>query len=211
VPRDRNHVVVGWKWRHESPSPEPEDLSPLITEHMDFTPSEVDALKSARTPTPLSPRLPQTNHNGPYIFGRREDAEFGNQNPPQPDVVHEDDQVELEDQLMQDVELEPPNPPSRRRRPRELDQPAQVALAPQPPLRRSARIAAMAASAASAALASTTRKQATKRSARAVRAAPHGMHARLQNLRRSGGAEDKTASLKQASQQTVTSRRRRLR
>ena len=158
VPGDRNHVVVGWKWRHESPSPEPEDLSPLITEHMDITPSEVDA--------PPSPGFPQTNHNGPYIFGRREDAEFGNQNPPQPDVVHEDDQVEPEDQLMQDAELEPPNPPPRRRgRPRELYQPAQVAqvaLAPQPPLRQSARIAAMAASAASAALAATTSKQATK-------------------------------------------------
>jgi hypothetical protein len=83
VPGDRSHVVVGWKWRHESPSPEPEDLSRLLADDMDCTPSEVDALEAVRIPTPPSPRFPQTNHHGPYIFGRREDAEeFGDQNLP---------------------------------------------------------------------------------------------------------------------------------
>lgn len=35
----------GWRWRNESPSPEPEDLTPLHTLDMEFTPSEVDALE----------------------------------------------------------------------------------------------------------------------------------------------------------------------
>jgi hypothetical protein len=44
---DIGNGVTSWKWRHESPSPEPEDLtpinkmkdSPLDTTDMDFTPS----------------------------------------------------------------------------------------------------------------------------------------------------------------------------
>ncbi|KAK4101255.1 hypothetical protein N658DRAFT_410205, partial [Parathielavia hyrcaniae] len=52
VPGDRGRPVVGWKWRHESPSPGPEDLSPLITDEMDFTPSEVDALEAIPPPSP---------------------------------------------------------------------------------------------------------------------------------------------------------------
>ncbi|KAH6614528.1 hypothetical protein B0J18DRAFT_447022 [Chaetomium sp. MPI-SDFR-AT-0129] len=83
VPGDRSHVV-GWKWRHESPSPEPEDLSRLITTEMDFTPSEFDALEAVRTPTPPSPRFPQTNYHGPYIFGGREDAEGPQPTSPSP-------------------------------------------------------------------------------------------------------------------------------
>ena len=40
--------MPGWKWRHESPSPEPEDLTVLEGGEldMDFTPSEVDALEA---------------------------------------------------------------------------------------------------------------------------------------------------------------------
>lgn len=37
----------GWKWRHESPSPEPPDPN-----DMEFTPSEVDALEAISHPTP---------------------------------------------------------------------------------------------------------------------------------------------------------------
>jgi hypothetical protein len=37
----------GWKWRHESPSPEPPDPS-----CMEFTPSEIDALEEIPPPTP---------------------------------------------------------------------------------------------------------------------------------------------------------------
>lgn len=40
----------GWKLRHESPSPEPEDLT-----NIEFTPSEIDALDSVPPPTPIMP------------------------------------------------------------------------------------------------------------------------------------------------------------
>ena len=49
--------VPGWKWRHESPSPEPEDLTPLNTMDMEFTPSEVDALEAIPAPTPPPERI----------------------------------------------------------------------------------------------------------------------------------------------------------
>jgi hypothetical protein len=52
VPGDRTRPVAGWKWRHESPSPEPEDLTSLNTDEMDFTPSEVDALEAIPPDTP---------------------------------------------------------------------------------------------------------------------------------------------------------------
>jgi hypothetical protein len=48
---------LGWKWRHESPSPEPADPN-----DMDFSSSEVDALESIPPPAPPSP-LP------PFLFG----------------------------------------------------------------------------------------------------------------------------------------------
>ena len=44
----------GWRWRHESPSPEPEDLNDI-----EFTPSEIDALDSVvpRTPSVIDHQL----------------------------------------------------------------------------------------------------------------------------------------------------------
>jgi hypothetical protein len=39
--------LPGWKWRHESSSPEPADPN-----DMDFTPSEIDALEEIPPPTP---------------------------------------------------------------------------------------------------------------------------------------------------------------
>ncbi|USP82328.1 uncharacterized protein yc1106_09602 [Curvularia clavata] len=61
---DRNDLVTSWKWRHESPSPEPEDLapiknmrdSPLDTTDMDFTPSEVDVLETIERPSSEQPK-----------------------------------------------------------------------------------------------------------------------------------------------------------
>lgn len=44
--------VSAWKWRHENPSPEPEDLTLLNTMSMELTPSEVDALEAVPPPTP---------------------------------------------------------------------------------------------------------------------------------------------------------------
>ncbi|KAH6612281.1 hypothetical protein B0J18DRAFT_441753 [Chaetomium sp. MPI-SDFR-AT-0129] len=185
IPGEKRLLMVGWKWRHESPSPEPEDLSPLITNEMDFTPSEVDALEAVWTPTPSPPSSPQITPKGGWLFGNPI-------LPQQPDVVPEDDQVELdvheggqvqpEDQHMEDAgpDAEPPNPPPRRSgRARNLDQPAEAQVAPQPaqpPLRRSARIAAKAASvvptAPAAPAATASKRQATRRSTRAVPAAP---------------------------------------
>ncbi|RMD43673.1 hypothetical protein DV735_g1411, partial [Chaetothyriales sp. CBS 134920] len=45
--------LVGWKWRHESPSPEPPDLN-----EPDFTPSEADAMEAIPPPTPPPPPKP---------------------------------------------------------------------------------------------------------------------------------------------------------
>lgn len=60
---DRYDHVTSWKWRHESPSPEPEDLtpinnmkdSPLDTMDMDFTPSEIDDLETIELPDSEQP------------------------------------------------------------------------------------------------------------------------------------------------------------
>ena len=59
-------LVGSWKWRHESPSPEPEDLTPidnmedslLDARDMDFTPSEIDALETIPPPGYISPVAP---------------------------------------------------------------------------------------------------------------------------------------------------------
>lgn len=57
-------ACTSWKWRHESPSPEPEDLTPLrgvqdsllgVAEEMNFTPSEVDELEMIDLPESEQP------------------------------------------------------------------------------------------------------------------------------------------------------------
>ncbi|KAI1287194.1 hypothetical protein F5Y03DRAFT_389354 [Xylaria venustula] len=57
--KERGDWMPTWKWRHESPSPEPEDLTPLNTDDMDFTPSEVDALEAIPPTSPPAPRPAQ--------------------------------------------------------------------------------------------------------------------------------------------------------
>ncbi|KAK3314422.1 hypothetical protein B0H66DRAFT_631163 [Apodospora peruviana] len=55
--RDYSAPRVGWKWRHESPSPEPEDLAQYNgIDDFDLTPSEIDAMETIPPPTP--PRSP---------------------------------------------------------------------------------------------------------------------------------------------------------
>lgn len=58
------HDVIAWKWRHESPSPEPEDLSPVdnmketpleVAEEMKFTPSEIEELETIELPESEQP------------------------------------------------------------------------------------------------------------------------------------------------------------
>ena len=56
-------LVDSWKWRHESPSPEPEDLSPLDkmkdspldNTDIDLTPSEIDDLETIELPNSKQP------------------------------------------------------------------------------------------------------------------------------------------------------------
>jgi hypothetical protein len=53
----------GWKWRHESPTPEPDDLTQLnAMDDIDFTPSEMDAFEAM--PPPL-PSVEYYNSNAP--------------------------------------------------------------------------------------------------------------------------------------------------
>ncbi|CAK7200164.1 hypothetical protein SEUCBS139899_002855 [Sporothrix eucalyptigena] len=48
--------LVGWKWRHESPSPEPEDLAGVENmAGLELTPSETDALESIPVLPPTPP------------------------------------------------------------------------------------------------------------------------------------------------------------
>jgi len=56
-PENYHARLVGWKWRHESPSPEPEDHNRLDDPTLDLTPSEVDALEAVRPPTPPAPQF----------------------------------------------------------------------------------------------------------------------------------------------------------
>lgn len=51
--RCQPNLFPGWKWKHESPSPEPEDLR-----NVEFTPSEVDAIEAIPPPTPPRARPP---------------------------------------------------------------------------------------------------------------------------------------------------------
>ena len=56
--------MTSWKWRDESPSPEPEDLtpinnmkdSPLEITDMEFTPSEIDDLETIERPSSEQPK-----------------------------------------------------------------------------------------------------------------------------------------------------------
>ncbi|KAK4132422.1 hypothetical protein BT67DRAFT_89442 [Trichocladium antarcticum] len=133
-------LAPGWKWRHESPSPEPEDLTPLEDGNlgnMDFTPSEIDALEAITPPTPPA-RDP----------GHDSDHEL---DEPGAQTLHE---AEAE----QTANPSPTAPSRRRGRPRKTDQqPKDVRAAPPIPTRRSARIAAM--NPLPAALSATTAKQ----------------------------------------------------
>lgn len=161
--KERGDWEPGWKWRHESPEPEEEDLTPILTDEMEYTPSEVDALEAIPPPSPTpSPR----RFSGPIwkpakgsLFGgplSDSDTSEDDEPPlatdePEAQGVPGDDEppaavVEPEDQAMSEPEEQPPNPPPRRRgRPRKQSQPskavAEPAAAPPPPPRRSARIA----------------------------------------------------------------------
>jgi hypothetical protein len=82
---DKTNWVTGWKWRHESPSPEPEDLTPMnniqdsVLEgaaDMEFTPSEVDELDTIDLPRSKQPKgfwVIEERDMPPYFPGQMED------------------------------------------------------------------------------------------------------------------------------------------
>ena len=144
---DGSTLVNSWKWRHESPSPEPEDLtpidnikdSPLDSIDIDFTPSEIDALEAIPplghlsppiAPTEAKPRLPR------LLFNPFEPREMS-QNP------HQDASQEPKIQLLElqgNASRAPPQETQCQLRDewRDADQDQGQN---QPPPRRSARIA----------------------------------------------------------------------
>ena len=121
--------LVGWKWRHESPSPEPEDLVGLddLTT-FEFTSSEVDALEAVPppSPTPEPASLPPCEA-GTGLFGIYPPI-------PPPPTAPSDSGDGLEEAAKQ---ASLPHQGQRRRRRQQRD--ANSAQ----PLRRNARIAAM--------------------------------------------------------------------
>ncbi len=149
-PRRKN--LIGWKWRHESPSPEPEDRTCLEDPTLDLTPSEVDALEAIRPPTPPSPRIYVPPTGPPYLgmFGEplseEAVAEFLKPRPPPPPPPPPVRWARLL-QIQQEV-LEQSPPPRQTRRRRSQGLPLQPPPSSRPTLRRSARIAAKTAAVA---------------------------------------------------------------
>ena len=131
-------VLIGWKWRHESPSPEPEDLSGLDDlATFELTPSEADALEAIPPPSPPTPRPayvppPPGTATEYSLFGR----------PPAAAAVAGAAAVAAE-QPTEDLANGAEEVAERRQLPRRR-QPRNVQPAAQP-LRRSPRIAAVAA------------------------------------------------------------------
>lgn len=133
-------LIPGWKWRHESPSPEPEDLTPLLTDEMDFTPSEIDAFEAIPPPTPQPARqIPPSTERGRFLFGPdRKREEEAASNLPEP--------AEVEHESISGVEQQPTEtPPRRRGRPRRTQQAGGVQQTNPAPVRRSVRIASRTA------------------------------------------------------------------
>ena len=86
-------AIEPWKWRHESPSPEPEDLTPInqmknspldAAEEMEFTPSEVDALEAIPSDTDALEATPSDNvvPSRPHLFGSVEPRDAPGDGPP---------------------------------------------------------------------------------------------------------------------------------
>lgn len=124
------NLVVGWKWQHESPSPEPEDLTPLTTMEMDFSPSEVDALENIRPLIPSTPprALPSPKwDDGPF-------AQMYQERLAREQMVAEEKDLRIPDTTDPSLRLRPQARPQRRWKDTNAD--------PAPTLRRSARIAA---------------------------------------------------------------------
>ncbi|KAI1074738.1 hypothetical protein F5B20DRAFT_595791 [Whalleya microplaca] len=100
----------GWKWKHESPSPEPVGLS-----NMEFTPSEIDALEAIPPPTPPPPRRSLNPCSRPHpIFGKKPEANEVS-SPKLRALVPEAEVIEREDEAIPRYALRPPETPGPRR------------------------------------------------------------------------------------------------
>ena len=130
--RDRfGNKLVGWKWRHESPSPEPEDLVGLDNlATFELTPSEVDALEAVPPPSPPTPKRT-------YISPCEPGTGLFDTYPPISLPVAPSDPGDVLEEAAEQASL--PRQRQRRRRRRRQQRDANSAQ----PLRRSARIAAM--------------------------------------------------------------------
>ncbi|KAG7287131.1 hypothetical protein NEMBOFW57_006636 [Staphylotrichum longicolle] len=163
VPGDQHRPVPGWRWRHESPSPEREDLTVLNTVNgMDFTPSEVDALEAIppSTPPPQSPDEPAAEADTLQLFGQRYRRDSGLQKdyPAAGDIPPDApaDAIEPADPSLSETEAPPDPPPRPRGRPRKQARPVDDGPASPAPPRRSARIAARGANFAAPRTTTTT-------------------------------------------------------
>jgi hypothetical protein len=145
-PWEGRNELIGWKWRHESPSPEPEDHKRLDDPTLDLTPSEVDALEAVRPPTPRQQR---------WLFGAPPPVRWARLCQTQQEDADQPLPRQTRKRPMQEEEME--GPPAARRTGKRRKQQQEVEQAPPPrqtrqrrsqqlpsqvPPRRSARIAA---------------------------------------------------------------------
>ncbi|KAL8383043.1 hypothetical protein RB595_006690 [Gaeumannomyces hyphopodioides] len=118
-PWDGWNELVGWKWRHESPSPEPEDHKRLDDPTLDLTPSEVDALEAVRPPTPEPPRVYiPPDLSTPGLFGPRLAPVPPPPFAPPPPVRW----ARLCQTQQDDADNQPPPPRQTRKRPRQEEE-----------------------------------------------------------------------------------------
>jgi hypothetical protein len=184
--------VTSWKWRHESPSPEPEDLTlinniklaPLDTADMDFTPSEIDDLETIELPR--SEQHPDYWTVKDQIFGLRsfpgEIADL------QAEAAEEAKKFPHRFELPPDPNAQPlfpPTPPPRDEHEDDSLELEEKVLTPQnpPPVRRSARIASMKRPAEDL-LTHTAPNKKPKGRAASKAAEPAAQHARRETRRR---------------------------
>ncbi|KAI9666467.1 MAG: hypothetical protein M1821_004403 [Bathelium mastoideum] len=155
----RHTLVSAWKWRHETPSPEPEDLTPIVDikdsvrdfEDLDFTPSEIDAFEAIPPPGYRSPPPPTPPEGRPTLPPSEFDNYFASKEP-SPSGDGQDASQEIEERVLE-AQRNPssvaPRKKGRQLRDMRRDTGQDQHQDQAPPLRRSARIAGMKRSAKS--------------------------------------------------------------
>ncbi|KAI5859903.1 hypothetical protein GGS23DRAFT_607144 [Durotheca rogersii] len=169
---NRTQEVTAWKWQHESPSPEPEDLGPIdhmkacpldAAAAMQFTPSEVDDLETIELPESEQPEgfwAIKEDDQPPYFPGQignpvatleAMDNRFAETEAMiKGQYEQQEKKALLEEHNAPEPEPKPLGPPPKRRRLRQHRPSDDVDEAHDrggqslpPPARRSARIAGM--------------------------------------------------------------------